>query len=302
MALPQRIHDNAAAMVLRYGFFARSGSRSTDRVVLPRVLGALIATTALLTTACGGSVDDGLFISGAGTSAGGSRSAGAAGSSGDAGTGNTGNSGNGGSGNTGNTGSGGSGNTGNTGNGSPFPCDNPEPVKVLGQETGTVRCANGMVHRAQARDCPARPQSGEPIEFCTETSGSGQCHTDFDCRQAPLGFCRPANAGIPMCACIYGCVSDSDCGHDQICRCGDPVGQCVPANCTDNSDCDGRLCVEYQIEPFCGGPAYACQTMQDKCGGDGDCTNGEPCTRESMGPSFCTDEMCAFASAPPGTP
>ena len=293
--------DNAAAM-------QRTGQGRRGSFLSPVLLIIAAGVGVTLAPACGGSTSDGLFGEESNGGTAGANTAGSpVGGSGNAnsgGSGNTGNTNTGGSGNTGNANSGGSGNTGNTGNGGPFPCEDPQPVMLMGQDTGTVRCANGMVHRAQARECPARPQSGVPVDFCGDANGGnqGDCATDFDCRDRPLGFCRPANAGIPMCSCIYGCVSDSDCGPDQVCRCGDPVGQCVPANCRNNSECEGaRLCVQYQIEPYCGGPAFACQTDADKCGGDGDCTNGEPCTRANMGPSFCTDELCAFASAPPGS-
>ncbi len=259
--------------------------------------GVALATCALLATNCGGSTEDGLFGAGASASTGGGNSAG------NGGTGNTGNTGSSGTGNTGNTGSGGTGNTGNGGNGNtgnqgPFPCENPEAVMVLNQDTGAVRCANGMVHRAHARDCPAEPQSPEPADFCGDIGPQGQCRSDFDCGERPLGYCRPTNGGMPMCGCIYGCVSDADCENNQICRCGNPVGQCVPANCRDDGDCNGRLCVEYQTWPYCGGPAYACQTAADECGGDRDCENNEPCTRDDlMEKSYCTDEICAYAAA-----
>ena len=276
---------------------------------LPRpdavAFGTAVATCALLAVSCGGSTSDDLFGEGSGASGGsGNASNGGSGNTSNGGSGNT---SNGGSGNTsnggsGNTSNGGSGNTGNTGNVPPFPCENPEPVYVLGQDTGAVRCANGMVHRVHARACPAESRSPVPVDFCGQVGDVGQCRSDYDCAERPLGYCRPTNGGMPMCGCVYGCVSDADCGNDQICRCGNPTGQCVPANCRDDGDCDGRFCAEYQAQPYCGGPVYACQTPTDACGGEGDCENNMPCTRDNMGPSYCTDEICAYASARPEAP
>ncbi|WP_437961908.1 ferritin-like domain-containing protein [Sorangium sp. So ce119] len=177
--------------------------------------------------------------------------------------------------------------------GPPFACDDPEPIVVAGVDTGYVRCAGGWMHRAKVVACPsALPRE----EACSDPSGAaGSCKTDADCTDQPHGYCNAATGGdvLPGCYCNYGCTTDADCGEGQICLCGDPVGQCVLAQCTSDDDCGGLLCSTYVLNPGCGGTGFACQTSADECASDDDCVGEEQCSLEA-GRHACTPQICVI--------
>ncbi len=156
-----------------------------------------------------------------------------------------------------------------------YPCTNPRPL-VAGADTGFETCDTGFVHRAAVRTCPSKlPRAGT----CSSVLDGGAlaCSTDTDCKAQPNGMCgRDPNGGgpVPFCQCIYGCTSDADCGSGKNCLCGDPVGVCVEASCTSDADCGaGLLCTMSAPLGTCpSAPPFACQTPQDTCGGNRDCS------------------------------
>ncbi|WP_437774359.1 ferritin-like domain-containing protein [Sorangium sp. So ce1097] len=175
----------------------------------------------------------------------------------------------------------------------PFACDDPEPIVVAGQPTGYVRCAGGWIHRTEVIACPsAIPRD----KACSDPSGiEGSCTTDADCTDQPHGYCDVSSGidTVPGCYCHYGCTTDADCGEGQICLCGDPVGQCVLAQCTSDGDCGGLLCSSYVLNPGCGGIGFACQTPADDCASDADCTGDDQCSFEA-GRHTCTPQICVI--------
>lgn len=179
----------------------------------------------------------------------------------------------------------------------PAACDSPTPLGG-----GWELCANGVRHRAAivgecASGVPRAGMAFDPITYgvgapltdagVPDLSGF-RCISDTDCNERAQGHCELGQIG-PYC--VYGCVTDADCAADQACLCGEPVGQCVPAACRVDSDCSaGLLCADYLQQPFCGGPALACQSRNDECVGTADC---ETCTiEEGNRHRTCSSSVC----------
>lgn len=160
--------------------------------------------------------------------------------------------------------------------GNTLPCDGATPVEVLGQDSGYEMCEGQWMHRPDVVQCA----SALPRDLtCDKEAYGGECTQDSDCTAKPHGSCGSSGFEGPYCGCQYGCVQDSDCATGQVCVCGDPVGRCVKASCASDADCaDGALCATYITEPGCGGIAFACQSPDDECGGDGDCPSNSQCT------------------------
>jgi hypothetical protein len=144
-------------------------------------------------------------------------------------------------------------------------CLNPSPMVVGALDTGYDTCQGGWLRRRAIMDCPSllpRPSGGA----CRVADGGGQsgCTSDKDCTSRPNGYCTAE------CYCNYGCLRDSDCGNaENICVCGDPVGQCEFAYCTSGGgclpDCDCVSPPPYQNE-------FTCQTPADTCTASSDCS------------------------------
>jgi hypothetical protein len=168
----------------------------------------------------------------------------------------------------------------------PFPCVNPEPVVVVGTDTGYDRCASGALRRRAIVACPsAVPRSivcaGGPGHDAG-ASGLQSCNRDSDCTEKPFGHCEVGNSGwYGGCRCQYGCSTDADCPSGRICVCGDAVGTCAPAQCRSDADCSGAfLCSSFEMggadEPavhnlICPQLGFSCQSNADMCGGNADC-------------------------------
>ena len=162
------------------------------------------------------------------------------------------------------------------------------PVVSLGG--GWERCSNGIVHRPVIGECssplprsrslPLNPAFAPPaadagLDAPAACLEAGQCcQQDSDCTASPHGYCENdfSDGRIPVNYCQYGCVADSECGVGEVCLCGDPVGACVPSPCTSDADCNGLACTTYEAFPGCGGIAISCQTPEDTCGSDADCS------------------------------
>lgn len=154
-------------------------------------------------------------------------------------------------------------------------CEGATPLLVGDVDTGLVQCASGVVHRPAPIECPNHLAGHQPP---ASDSAEGVCTSDAECTAAPNGYCDiPPSMGnaLPQAQCLYGCTSDAECGDNQFCLCGEPIGRCVESTCSSAADCEGEfLCAQY-FDRFgigCGEPAaYACQTAADECTTDEDC-------------------------------
>jgi hypothetical protein len=159
-----------------------------------------------------------------------------------------------------------------------FACQDPMPVVLNGVDTGYDSCAGGYMRRRAQATCPTflpRPGNGVCAVF---DGGAGECNSDSDCASDPLGHCEAwaADGGLPQtCACIHGCRVDTDCSAGEVCLCGTPIGQCVPATCSTGASCAaGCDCISSSAGSGCG-PQYDCQTPQDECASPMNCEAGQ---------------------------
>lgn len=162
-----------------------------------------------------------------------------------------------------------------------FACENPQDrlSSVDQQPTGYVVCANGNngpFHRPEIKECASSlPRSTSCTGVGSQTDAGrqlGYCRQDTDCTQSPEGYCTVTQRNT-TCSCYYGCKSDADCGPGKICLCGTPSGECVKALCTSDADCGpGKLCLSAS-DGACG-KVFACQSKDDLCAGDKECTSG----------------------------
>jgi hypothetical protein len=194
-----------------------------------------------------------------------------------------------------------------------WPCEDPVPLG-----NGFVGCESGMVHRPRTGNlsCVSQLPRAEAldasdyaaIEQAAQERGLSlaqilalmPCISDTDCEDAPNGHCEVSNLDFTgvLTSCEYGCVRDADCGSGSICSCGSPVGTCVAASCRRDSDCGAVLCTSHTLFSGCGSSgdsiAFACQTFQDACGGDGDCGAAEPYCALVGGRRDCTGATGCF--------
>jgi hypothetical protein len=170
-------------------------------------------------------------------------------------------------------------------------CDGAAPFIAAGMDSGYVQCKGGWFHRPEVKTCGSTlPRA----VMCTDPNAmTSTCKTDSDCQEKPNGFCL--DTPWVGCGCAYGCTTDADCAPGAMCMCGDPVGTCVATTgCKKDADCGpGLRCATYTDNPGCGGLAFACQTTDDKCTGDGDCPSGQMCTLQN-GHRECVTPQCAI--------
>lgn len=182
------------------------------------------------------------------------------------------------------------------------PCDDPQPILQhdLDLPTGYELCADGRIRRVSSVACEVPTPTGG----CEESStGEDQCHTDDECVSGPHGYCALSATGFgDYCGCHYGCMSDADCGTDQVCLCGGDapgypsVSRCIPAGCLDSDACDGGMCRLGDL-PFACASTYrtACTTADDTCEQHEDCATNrlEFCYPEpDLGHWACTERGC----------
>lgn len=157
-------------------------------------------------------------------------------------------------------------------------CESPSPVMVSHRDSGFVQCEGGWFHRTRKVEFfPSVPRHDQMCCSLADVySGEQGCRLDAECTDGQYGRCvliiRPQPAwGEIGCRCLYGgCLSDAECGPDQLCAppgvTEEPVGTCVPARCRDDSDCGDALCSSQSER---GG--FACQRPDDECDSDRDC-------------------------------
>lgn len=152
-----------------------------------------------------------------------------------------------------------------------YPCKNP---RDLGR--GVIQC-DDFIHRTESKTCGSKLPRPEPYP---NPAATAQCKQDADCTDKPNGWCGDAESGGGLLGpfCQYGCLNDSDCGPEQLCLCGDPVGRCVQAtDCQTDLMCSpGYLCRSYDGSRGCGIITFSCQTFKDQCGSDAECAAKVP--------------------------
>jgi hypothetical protein len=118
---------------------------------------------------------------------------------------------------------------------------------------------------------PAPTPAPAPAPECAadkDCAGANMVCTDGKCvEQQPAPAPAPAPAPKPLPKAVpgaKGCVADSDCPGQQVCRnggCGAPVEPTYPAGCVRDTDCKGqRICISGEcVEP---GEGYKVPTLQ----------------------------------------
>lgn len=164
-------------------------------------------------------------------------------------------------------------------------CEQPRNIVGEGWSSGFWECSDGSIDRTGSSSCAVPSSGGQACEPFT----GGDCETDADCTAAPHGRCIIFDDdALTRCGCTYDCETDADCGDGQICRCAGvgPRGsaqtnQCIPAACTQPSDCESGRC---GFSAFGTGVtttvwywAVACRTPEDTCTVDADCSENESC-------------------------
>ncbi len=163
----------------------------------------------------------------------------------------------------------GSGGTGAGGVSQPSTCANPvDAFSSPPGDSGFDRCEGGYLSRRAVKQCDSLVPRPERV-FGPDMADD-QCVLDADCEDRGYGYCtrRVSGGGGSSSAsfCEYGCTVDADCAAAEICLCGDPVGKCVPADCTTAADCPGDSICASHDGPDCEGPmGFACTTPQDEC-------------------------------------
>lgn len=171
----------------------------------------------------------------------------------------------------GHTGEAASGSGGSTGGsaaiGKPPSCTSPTL-----DANGITTCSEGYRYREKPFACAFRADEGP-------TGGSGgaadsafggsSSSTMSPCTPACEGehaYCDETSATPLIYVCSRGCLTDDECGDDQMCRCeGEIGGVCVAATCRGDDECvAGYHCAQAED---CGnsGGTFACQTPQDEC-------------------------------------
>lgn len=133
-------------------------------------------------------------------------------------------------------------------------CESP----LVDQASGVVTCGEIKYRQFVGKGCSYSPpdmdaQGGGGAGGASTggVGGSGEASAGCDaskCTEKPRGFCYsdPAGfAGAGAESCHYGCLTDGDCGKNELCLCEDASygGRCVPALCKTDADCkNGNHC------------------------------------------------------------
>lgn len=140
-------------------------------------------------------------------------------------------------------------------------------------------------HRPSALACDdereSQPTPGDP-------SIPG-CSADSDCTEGRNGRCTSTREGYE---CTYDeCITDDDCGTDQLCECEggfwSDANACLSGNCRVDDDCgSGGFCSPSfgTCGNYSGVVGYYCRTAADECLNDSDCVDPE------QGPGYCMYE------------
>ena len=237
---------------------------------------SLLASLGLLPLACGGDDDD----DDTGDTAGSAGKGGSAGSGGSVAGG-----------------SGGAVTFGGAGAGGDAPSRLPTCTNPTEDAAGLTRCDEGYRYRAEAQTCAFRANEpggggaggGAGGESPAQEPRCAECNGERDvCYQS---------AALPVTyTCTQGCLTDDECADGAFCLCdGTRGGLCVPSSCREDADCgDGFHCAET------GSPCatslanfFACQTPEDECLGDAECSSGHCMLRSfTSGERVCNPAVC----------
>lgn len=162
--------------------------------------------------------------------------------------------------------------------------ERPEDGKPSGK-TGYEKLENGTVVRHGAASCD--PAITAPA--CKGSEDRKDCTSDAECTAGPHGKCITGTAGpgpsmspYSFCGCVYSCATDSDCGKDQACLCGEVDGadsRCIRAFCRGDDDCDSGMCGYSKYFDGCGTERFLqCKSSDDKCQTNADCAKETTCS------------------------
>jgi hypothetical protein len=138
-----------------------------------------------------------------------------------------------------------------------FPCDDPQPFPQGG---GYLVCEDKSLRIGERSACP----SILPRDMPTLPLFYEDCALDSDCTESAHGFCAYGQ-------CKYGCVSDDECGADQLCFCQAEIGQCLSAGCRSDADCPADYPCTGNLPFGFTEAGFRCQTPLDTCESDYDC-------------------------------
>jgi hypothetical protein len=186
------------------------------------------------------------------------------------------------------------GSSGSGATGSGQSCSNPQ----LDSQTQLVSCDEGFTHRPHAALCETGVQRIAPEPELPRADGSVPCVDDpSQCSAYLNGYCDTTFSGgeAPIATCRSGCYTDLDCGDNNVCICGSSVsptgGVCRYSNCKVDDDCaPGYFCASY--EGVCGGGGFACQTADDTCVTNQDCSGFGTCSADFQGFRTCSNAVC----------
>lgn len=177
----------------------------------------------------------------------------------------------------------------------PAVCGAPQPLVVMGIDTGFDQCSANEWRRRAVVTCPGALPA-HTAGSCSSPTAVGACHLDADC--GLNGYC--SQLAMDPCKCTHLCLTDADCGTGAICFCGPEYGTCRPAyDCTSDADCNGGLCAS--VTQGCQQP-FLCTRPGDACAGNHDCPpSGLPECLIPEGASPPVARTCGYFTGACGT-
>lgn len=162
----------------------------------------------------------------------------------------------------------------------------PDAAAMTG---GLSQCRNGLIHRSSTPQCTA----ATPPVLDAEDPAALQCE-GVPCAKQPGGFCVATIGSSPelnTVACVYPCAGDDDCAEGTACFCGPSGGECIPASCRADADCDDEPCILMFGKLTCGeptAPALTCRSTTRECSADSECSVESVCIDGSCKPKVNT--------------
>ena len=120
---------------------------------------------------------------------------------------------------------------------------------------------------------------------------------DGICAAMEINYCGGAPPGEENECVTQECLVDGDCGQGSVCLdmgvLGRLTGTCIPASCTQNSDCTGEepQCSLVYNGVTCPGLQLSCTNQESTCRWYGDCALGFLCVGSSSGASCLEEAM-----------
>jgi hypothetical protein len=163
-----------------------------------------------------------------------------------------------------------------------------------------VSCENGSVHRTVPGTCESKLPRARTLPAMN--TALDQCTQDSQCAEKPNGYCTVIyNGFLPEThnGCLYGCLTDAECGPNDVCQCGEDIGNCTTSSgCKSDQDCSGGAwCSRFDSCPGVPTYDYGCEKPTDQCRTNLDCAGssaGQFCSEGPAGIRECTREQCAI--------